>query len=200
MRRKEQGFTLLEAAIAILLFAILLQLLVNFFLNVYINSKNLENKTNLMNSANAVNAMIKEKVREADSVQFVLTDDSKIDPIQDASGNLAIPLGDLKEIRFCSEVSGSTQYTTIKVAPRTGDPKKKGKYVLAYETNSALGGTPTSSSVISDQINSVQVKRNKDSDDVLIKIVYQVETPQKTSKDAVVDSFSVSLAYKKTVS
>lgn len=61
MKKREKGFSLLEAAIALLLFGLILQSLLNFFSQMYVSSKRFDQRTYLVDNARAVNDFVREK-------------------------------------------------------------------------------------------------------------------------------------------
>lgn len=190
MKKKQSGLTLLEAVCAILLFALLLQMLLNFFSTVYANAKLLERKSYLMDNARTVNNYIKEKVRETDNVKIIVEDGisiKEINPIADDVDNVAVE-GALKSIEY----KEGTNTIAIKMTPISSAEQTQGTYKLSY----CSGGTET---LISDQIESITVSRDVNSDYVTFTCQY-LHQGSLAGKERVTDTFTISLAYKTKVS
>lgn len=85
MKHKEKGFTLLEAIISFMIFAIVLQATLNFFGTVYKNSKDFEKKSSLMDEARNVSQFIRSQIRQADKV-VITYDDGTQATISGATG------------------------------------------------------------------------------------------------------------------
>ena len=163
MRKKDNGFTLLEAVIALVLFALLLQTLLGFFSQMYVNSKRLEQRSYLVDNARLVNEFVQEKIREASKVKIIAIDDKgtpddpaddvnvSIEPITTSTENTSLK-GRLVKIEM-KDVLGHASEIEMKAITTEG----KGNYQLIYTANS-------SSSLISDMIENIKVKREKDSD------------------------------------
>lgn len=90
MKHKERGFTLLEAVFAVLFFAILMSALMQFFLTIYKNSKDFQDKTYLMDNARNINAFIQDKIREAEyiNIQIKLPDGECINLVPNEDTNI----------------------------------------------------------------------------------------------------------------
>lgn len=163
MRKKDNGFTLLEAVIALVLFALLLQTLLGFFSQMYVNSKRLEQRSYLVDNARLVNEFVQEKIREASKVKITAIDDKgtpdnpaddvnvSIEPITTSAENKSFN-GRLVKIEM-KDALGHASEIEMKAITTEG----KGNYQLIYKANS-------SSSLISDMIENIKVKREKDSD------------------------------------
>ena len=186
MKKQERGFTLLEAVVALVLFSILLQSLLNFFGSMYVNAKEFQEKAYYMDNARSVNDFIREKIRENLQVEI------------DTSGGLILPIakGDtVSEIvgqlnRINLDASGNTFIKLSELKDGSGNYlPRKGKYKLEYWS----GGTP---SLISDQIEDIQVKRGANSE--IVEFTCEFNKHDETKEILKLEEiFTESLAYKK---
>lgn len=214
MQKKQKGFTLLEAVFAILLFALLVQMLMNFFLNMYTNAKYNKRQAVLMDQARTVNTYIKEKIREADTVKIYLKDGAtrggitispdmlvitpivKKEPVPgtEASGDkLAYSeavSGELRKIE-CTIGTATDPYIIELVATSPSDDKK-GEYTLNYKKDSTSTPIP-----ISNMIKKINVKRQADSNEIVFECEYQAKVPENSNREYIKDVFTETLEYKK---
>lgn len=202
MKNQERGFSLLEAVIALVLFTILLQGLLNFFATMYINENEFRQKAYLSDNAQSVNDFIREKIREADKVQIkiatsdngtenTLLDDTYItfSPIKKYTETDAASNNDLKEGRLGSiTILKGTHTGEIILELVSSTANNKGKYQLIYRS----GGTDV---LISDQIDNIKVKREKDSDIVEFACGFNKHGETKVQLK-IEEIFTESLAYK----
>ncbi len=208
MHKQEQGFTLLEAAIALVLFCLLLQGLLNFFAVMYSNSKHLEQKAYLMDNARAINNFIGEKIKEATNVEIELTKSlnnagTPNDPTDDTWANadwayrLITPIlipsdntareGRLSRIVLQDKV-GNITYIDLKFTSSADN--NKGYYQLVY-----VSGTSATESLISDRIQNIKVTRKKDSD--IVEFSCELSKKNETFNYLKIkEVFTESLAYK----
>ena len=211
MRRKQKGFTLLEAVFAILLFALFVQMLMQFFFHMYVNSKYIKKQAMLMDNARTVNSYVKEKIREADTVEIYLKPYAKRDGVVISDALLILPITQKEEIPspetdvprkaynksvkegkfskiLCNKGTGDEFAIELRANSLTDD--KKGTYTLYY-TKSGVD-TP-----ISDMIKEIEVERKANSDEILFKCVYQTQATENSERETVKDNFTETLAYKK---
>lgn len=150
--RKEQGFTLIEAIFAIAIFTILLQVLLQFFMTIYVDAKIFERKAYLEDNARAVRDFICEQVAESATVQIDCeTGGKEITPIVVPEDNVEVLNETLKQI--C--LDGEKQVT---LDHNASSKKEVGEYALNYR------GDGRTHNLVSDQIESLTVTRLKDSD------------------------------------
>lgn len=183
MKAKESGFTLLEAIIAVALFAILLQFLLNFFTSMYVRTKAFQQKAYLEDQARVVKDFVREQIRKSKRVEIEYEGGSnKITNITEDVDNfevidqplMTIVLDDGKKISLKSNASGS---------------EKEGKLQLVY-----IGGG-TTPNLISDEIDSIKVTRKKDSDYIAFTCVF-CKKGESDRNLILTRTFSESLAYK----
>lgn len=149
--RKERGVTLLEAIFSIAIFTILLQILLQFFMTIYVDTKVFERKAYLEDNARAVKTFICEQVAESKAVQIECKGGGQITPILEAGDNSDIADQELKQILLDGEKK-------IVMTKSNSKDQNAGHYLLNY-----LGNGWTTN-LISDQIDSLKVTRHKDSD------------------------------------
>ncbi|ADZ83446.1 prepilin-type N-terminal cleavage/methylation domain-containing protein [Cellulosilyticum lentocellum] len=186
MKKREKGFSLLEAAIALLLFGLILQSLLNFFSQMYVSSKRFDQRTYLVDNARAVNDFVREKIRIAEKVQILVgtaMSNDTITPIKSASDNVE-KQGKLYMIQFKT----GTDVSAIELIAVPAPDKTKGKYKLVYTV-----GPDTA--LISDMIEDIQVKRKKNSDIVEFTCSFN-KHGETLEKLKVEETFTESLAYK----
>ena len=211
MRRKQKGFTLLEAVFAILLFALLVQMLMQFFFHMYVNSKFMKKQAMLMDNARTVNTFIKEKIREADTVEIYLEPNAKRDGVVIGDELLILPITQKEEIPspepggikkaynkavedgklskiVCNK--GTSDEFSIELKPTLPADDKKGDYTLYYIKSSVE--TP-----ISNMIKEIKVERKANANEILFKSVYQTKVTENSERETVKDNFTETLAYKK---
>lgn len=186
MKKKERGFTLLEAVVALVLFSLLLQSLLNFFGTMYVNAKEFQEKAYLMDNARSVNDFIREKIRENEKVE-IETSAGIIEPV--AKGDTVSEIdGQLKEIKLYTTGNTSIKLSVLKDGTGNYYPGK-GKYKLEYWS----GGTP---SLISDQIEDIEVKREANSE--IVEFTCKFNKHDETNEILKLEeTFTESLAYKK---
>ncbi len=185
MKKREKGFSLLEAAIALLLFGLILQSLLNFFSQMYVSSKRFDQRTYLVDNSRAVNDFVREKIRTAEKIQILVGTNSSYDiltPIQSAAENVE-KQGKLYKIQFKIGTDIS-EIELISIPSSTN----KGKYKLVY-----IAGGETA--LISDVIEDIEVKRKKNSDIVEFTCSFNKQG-ETLGKLKVEETFTESLAYK----
>lgn len=219
MQKEQKGFTLLEAVFAILLFALLVYMLMNFFLQMYTNAKYNKKQAVLMDQARTVNTYIKEKIREADEVKIYLKDGAMRGAITITPDRLVIKpilkkesvpapeppsdLSDPTKLAYSEAVSGELSKIECTIAPAT-DPyiielvatspsdDKKGEFTLNYKKDSSSTPIP-----ISNMIKKITVRREADSNEIVFECEYQAKVPENNKREYIKDVFTETLEYKK---
>lgn len=187
MKKKQEGFTLLELLIAILLLSIFLAAVWQFFSIAYIRYHQNQVRIELDNNARNINQFIQTEIRKADAVQIKTEDGQVIDPILTKTDNKSIT-GELKEIKL----KNGTQTYSLELVALAGGDETKGVYELQYVTNES---GVTTRIPVSDMIQKFEVTRNKNSDEVS----FYCELNRKNEEDAILKikhTFTESLAYK----
>ena len=198
MKKADKGFTLLEAVIALVLFALLLQSLLDFFSQMYINARRFEQRSYLVDNARSVNDFIQEKIRNSYFIEVtvatgdngtpeVLSDDPIviITPIINSSDNVAYE-GRFVQIKMKDKAGTNLSEVNIERIPDSVEGK--GKYRLIY----TAGGT---SSLISDMVENIKVKREIDSDVVEFTCSFN-KRDETIDKLKIEEIFTETLAYK----
>lgn len=192
--KQEKGLTLLETICTILLFALLLQSLLNFFGTYYINAKEFEHKAYLADNARSVMDFIQENMRKAEAVKIEVEGDSI--PIE-ALNYVPMTSRVLREGRL-SKIYLNNNSTYIALEPISVPTVQQGQYRLVYRTT-----TSTSNNVITDQISDIRVKKEPNSDEVIFTCTFKNGRTYKigdTKQLAVTRTFTESLAYKLQIS
>lgn len=189
MKKGEKGFTLLEAVFAILLFAMLTQMLMSFFMTMYKNGRIFQKQTYLMDNARTASAFIKEEIRQAEKIEITLEDGKKLgfDEGEVTSGEV-IP-GEAKEIDV---ITLGDSEPIIKLIKNSGAEAYEGTYSLVYQGNSGVATYNT----ISTMVKSIKISINEQ-DEVTFECVYAPTNPQDEGREQVTEIFSESLRYKK---
>ena len=185
MKKKEEGFTLLELLIAVLLLSIFLASVWQLFSIAYLRYHQNQVRMELDNSARNVAQFIQNEVRKADTVR-ITTDAGVINPIMGAADNINVS-GNLVKI----ELQNGVQSYSLEIQS-TGTDKKKGIYTLQYVTTESGAVTRIP---ISDLIQELKATRSKDSDEVS----FYCELNRQNEKDDILKiklTFTESLAYK----
>ena len=175
MKKREQGFTLLEISVCFILFAILLEALWGFFGNIYGEFLMFDKKVALDNEADTIESFLRDYIRQADKIKITTQDGKTIEVILAPPGtnpnNLDVIDGDLKEIEIEKKqlnVAGSayeTKNSKVIVGNTSSPTGKQGKLQLTYQALSGVGGSNVGSpKLISDQIENIKVTSKKDSD------------------------------------
>ena len=188
--KQEKGLTLLETICAILLFALLLQSLLNFFGTYYINAKEFEHKAYLADNARTVMDFVQENIRKAEAVKIEIEGDST--PVEALS---YVPFtGRVLRQGRLSKIYLNNSTTYIALEPISVPTVKQGQYRLVYHAT-----TSTSDNVITDQIDELQVRKEPNSDEVIFTCTLKNGRHYKvgdTKQLAVTRTFIESLAYK----
>lgn len=184
MKNKAEGFTLLEAIIAVMLFAILLQFLLSFFASMYLSAKTFQQKTYLEDQARVVKEFVCEQIRKSEQVSIEYVGGSHpITNVTEAADNFEVIDQPLVNI-----VLDNGKKMSLKANPAKS--KGIGKLQLVY-----IGGG-TTPNLISDEIESIKVTREKDSDYISFTCVFCMKG-EKDENLILTRTFCESLAYKK---
>ena len=175
----QKGFSLLEAVLALLLFALLMDGLFDFFGKTYADYIRFDNKVTNMNEARVISDFIRSEIRGADEVAILLVEDEKMI----TKGNLeAITGKTLKSITTTTGNMGS-------VLSLDATPSEPAEYKLTYNA----GGR---SSLISNQIQTILVDKKQDSQIVTFHCQVYKKNQKDSGSEKMESTFSESLYYK----
>ena len=176
-RANQRGFSLLEAILALLLFALLMDGLFDFFGKTYADYVRFDNKATNINETRAISDFIRNEIRGADEVTIKLADGTII-----TKGTLmGITLTTLSNITTTTGGMGSV----LKLESISGSQN----YKLTYNANDRT-------SLISDQIETIFVDKKKDSQLINFKCQVCKEERKDSTSQKMESTFSESLYYK----
>ncbi len=210
MKRREQGFTLLEISVCFVLFAILLEALWGFFGNIYGEFLMFDKKVALDNEADTIESFLRDYIRQADKIKITTQDGKTIEvilaPPDTNPNNLDVINGDLQEIEIekkqfnAASSAYETKNSKVIVGNTSSPTGKQGKLQLTYQALSGVGGSDVGSSkLISDQIENIKVTSKKDSD--LVEFTCTVHKNGETNdRLKVTFRFTEALSYKARLS
>ena len=210
MKRREQGFTLLEISVCFVLFAILLEALWGFFGNIYGEFLMFDKKVALDNEADTIESFLRDYIRQADKIKITTQDGKTIEvilaPPDTNPNNLDVINGDLQEIEIekkqfnAASSANETKNSKVIVGNTSSPTGKQGKLQLTYQALSGVGGSDVGSSkLISDQIENIKVTSKKDSD--LVEFTCTVHKNGETNdRLKVTFRFTEALSYKARLS
>ena len=210
MKRREQGFTLLEISVCFILFAILLEALWGFFGNIYGEFLMFDKKVALDNEADTIESFLRDYIRQADKIKITTQDGKTIEvilaPPDTNPNNLDVINGDLQEIEIekkqfnAASSAYETKNSKVIVGNTSSPTGKQGKLQLTYQALSGVGGSNVGSpKLISDQIENIKVTSKKDSD--LVEFTCTVHKNGETNdRLKVTFRFTEALSYKARLS
>lgn len=176
---KQNGFSLLEMVMSIMLSAILLQVMAVTVSSIYEGSVRFQAKVNYSDQTRLISDFIRDEIRSAVQVNIKVQGGSKVIEGVD----LGIE-GVLDEIKY---VTAENTIGEIKLRKNSMYNLKQGKYSLLYE-----GKESDTQNLISDLVNDLQVVRTAGSDYITFTCLIG-EQNQTRAKQM---TFTESLAYK----
>lgn len=182
--KKEQGFTLLEMIITILLFSMFLSAFTLFFGTVYRNYTKFQTQVKLANEERIISEFIRDEIRLAEQITIKVKPANL--PALDIYWDKALPTADITEATLMEiNIREKGKVATIKLE---GLPVTAGaKYKLSYRSN----GTTM---VISEIIENLTISQKKQSD--ILSFTCVVGEKASTS-EKLTSRFEEVLTYKK---
>ena len=194
--KEQQGFTLLELCICLVLFSIFLEGLWSVYSCFYFDYVKLNQQVSLMNEESNVEEFVRECMREAKQMKITVKD-QMIQPNMkfDDSNNKDVVDKPLQKIEFTrmlqtSDDTYEEKKCKIEMVYIGGKNSNTGKYKLTYEAPGKPGAN-----TISDQIEKITVTHYKNSDYVEFTCVMN-RMGEQDERLICTEVFSESLAYK----
>lgn len=195
MKEKQEGLTLLEMCISLILFTIMLEGLWGFFANIYGDYIQFTLQTTLNSEASTIEDYISEYIRSADKIK-ITTEDGVIE-VAGSPKNVEVYKAQLKKIEGIvktPKANGSGFYEKKSQVIMSPAEQGKGTYKLTY----SVAGSGTNN-LISDQIEHIKVSSKEASNLIIFECSLQ-KAGETNERLKVNRQFTESIANKETYS
>ncbi|MBE6022428.1 MAG: hypothetical protein E7231_04225 [Cellulosilyticum sp.] len=199
MKLSERGFTLVEMCLAMILFFLLLEGLWGFYLQVYREQSQFNERLQLMNEASDIETFIRMCLREAETVKVKTIEGDIVENSLEENGLNQKDIIDqtLDKIEFTREIKvSSSNYKKKNCLLALYDTPKsqvdKGKYSLKYRV---WEGAYLSSNTIGDCIETIQVTHYKNTNSIEFTCIIG-KVGKENNRLLYTHTFTESLAYK----
>lgn len=194
MMKEQTGFTLLELCMCLILLGIFLESISDFYGRCCHGYQVFYEQLMLEHEGENIEAFIQSSIRKANKVKVTTQEGSSIEEVRNSNElGEKVEGENLKKIKCASIVfiNGLEKEETYCIELVDNHGKGAGKYALVYE-----GAGGKTRNVISDQIESIQITKDKQSNIIEFQCLLHKEKNESSKRITFSQRFSVSLAHK----